>query len=167
MGRRFRRSECSCRSWRGAAGRCTRRSTQCFGTPAPSAWRRRRKRWSGTGWGRPACSASPVSREIRTDQVRGGSDLYLFRLKITKSWTSKLKYFKLVCLHLCSCWNVQKSTMLWNKSSMSTRGSKPDCISHDAPHLMLKETVLQGFVAWVASCTLEQQLVLLHNSCNN
>lgn len=57
--------------------------------------------------------------------------------------------------------------MLWNKSSMSARGIKSDYISHDASHLMLKETVLQGFVAWVASCTLEQQLVLLHNSGNN
>lgn len=38
-----------------------------------------------------------------------------------------------------------------------------DCMSHHASHLVLKETVLQRFVSRVASCTLKQQLVLLHN----
>lgn len=62
VGRRLlRRWEYSCRSWRGAAGRCTRRSRRCSCTLAPSAWRRRRKHWSGTGWGRPAYSASPTN----------------------------------------------------------------------------------------------------------
>lgn len=36
-GRGARRWGCSCRSWRGAAARCTRRSTRCCDTPAPSA----------------------------------------------------------------------------------------------------------------------------------
>lgn len=40
-------------------------------------------------------------------------------------------------------------------------------MSHHASHLMLEETILQRFVARVASCALEQQLVLLENSCNN
>lgn len=62
VGRRLlRRWEYSCRSWRGAAGQCTRRSRRCSCTLAPSAWRRRRKHWSGTGWGRPAYSASPTN----------------------------------------------------------------------------------------------------------
>lgn len=35
--RTVRRWGCSCRSWRGASGRCTRQSTRCCDTPAPSA----------------------------------------------------------------------------------------------------------------------------------
>lgn len=66
--RRLKRWECSYQSWRGAAGRCTLRSRQCSCTLAPSAWRRRRKHWSGTGWGRPACSASPgIRKEEETE----------------------------------------------------------------------------------------------------
>lgn len=37
-------------------------------------------------------------------------------------------------------------------------------MSHHASHLVLKEAILQRFVARVASCTLEQQLVLLQKT---
>lgn len=40
-------------------------------------------------------------------------------------------------------------------------------MSHHASHLMLKKAVLQCFVTRVASGTLKQQLVLLHNSCDS
>lgn len=51
--------------------------------------------------------------------------------------------------------------------NMRANGINLVCMSHHASHLMLKETVLQGFVSRVASCTLKQQLVLLQNNCNN
>lgn len=41
---------------------------------------------------------------------------------------------------------------------------KEDYMSHHASHLVLKEAILQCFVARVASCTLEQQLVLLQKT---
>lgn len=59
----LRRWVCSCRSLPGGAGRCTRRSTRCCGILAPSISQMHRRRQSGTGSGKPACSASPAGSE--------------------------------------------------------------------------------------------------------